>query len=117
MRMTVDIDKKVLEEVVALTGEKTKSKAVNKAMEWFVRRERIRELREMAGKIDISDNWQELEELELKEEEEVYRAMNEGRPAHRNAGPARQKTGMGSRVRGESAGADAKPTVVAPEAW
>ena len=67
MRTTLDIDAKLLDGVVAATGEKSKSKAVSKVLEEFVRGIKIDELRAMAGKIDILDNWRELEESELEE--------------------------------------------------
>ncbi|MDA1348201.1 MAG: type II toxin-antitoxin system VapB family antitoxin [Chloroflexi bacterium] len=71
MRTTLNVDDAVLDEVVKLTGEKNKSKAVNKALEEYLRRRRIAELKEMAGKIDLVDNLKELEELELKELEQM----------------------------------------------
>jgi Arc/MetJ family transcription regulator len=43
MRISVDIDDKILEEVMALTGEKNKSPALAKAATEFVRRQRARE--------------------------------------------------------------------------
>jgi Arc/MetJ family transcription regulator len=71
MRTTLDLDEKLLEEVVRATGEKTRSKAVNKALDDYVRGIKIDQLRAMAGKIDIVDNWRELEELELKLQERL----------------------------------------------
>ncbi len=43
MRISVDIDDKVLKEVMTLTGEKNKSPALAKAVTEFVRRRRARE--------------------------------------------------------------------------
>ena len=43
MRISVDIDDGVLEEVMALTGEKHKSPALAKAVTEFVRRRRAKE--------------------------------------------------------------------------
>lgn len=43
MRISVDIDDQVLKEVMALTGEKSKSPALAKAVTEFVRRQRARE--------------------------------------------------------------------------
>ena len=43
MRISVDIDEGVLEEVMALTGEKSKSPALAKAVTEFVRRRRAKE--------------------------------------------------------------------------
>ena len=43
MRISVDIDEALLEEVIALTGEKNKSPALAKAVTEYVRRARARE--------------------------------------------------------------------------
>ena len=64
MRTTVDIEEGLLEELVKLTGEKSKNKALNKAIEEYVRRRRIEELRAMLGTIDLVDNWYELRHME-----------------------------------------------------
>jgi|AP82_1055514.scaffolds.fasta_scaffold518807_2 Arc/MetJ family transcription regulator len=71
MRTTLDVDPKLLDEVVETTGERSKSAAVNKALAEYVRRRRVAELREMAGTIDLVDNLKELEALELKELEQM----------------------------------------------
>ena len=71
MRTTLDVDEKLMETMLKMTGEKSKSKAVNKAMEDFIRRKSIDDLRAMAGKIDMIDNWQELEELELEAQKKM----------------------------------------------
>lgn len=43
MRISVDVNEEILAEVMALTGEKSKSPALAKAVEEFVRRARARE--------------------------------------------------------------------------
>ena len=70
MRTTLDIDEKLLGDIIQMTGEKTKSKAVSKALREYARRKSIEEIRALAGNIDIDDNWRALEDLELKEQEE-----------------------------------------------
>ena len=55
MRTTLDVDPKLLEDIVKVTGQKSKSKAVNKALEEFIRRQKTDELRAMAGKTQIDD--------------------------------------------------------------
>ena len=55
MRTTLDVDPKLLNDVLELTGEKTKSKAVSKALKQYLRNQSIAELRAMAGKIQIDD--------------------------------------------------------------
>ena len=55
MRTTLDIDEKLLEEVVEATGQKSKTRAVGKALEDYMRRRKIAELRSMAGKTQLDD--------------------------------------------------------------
>lgn len=64
MRTTLNIDEKLIDEVAKLTGEKNKGKAVNKALEEYIRRKKIEELRAMLGTIDLVDNWYELRHME-----------------------------------------------------
>ena len=71
MRTTLDVDPDLLDAVVATTGERSKTKAVNKALEEYVRRKRVAELREIAGNIALVNNLRELEALELKEMERM----------------------------------------------
>lgn len=67
MRTTLDLNEQLIDEVVALTGERNKGRAVNHALQAFVRRQRLRQLQELAGHIELVDNLQELEELEVRE--------------------------------------------------
>ena len=72
MRTTLNIDPDLLDAVVETTGEHSKTRAVNKALEEYVRRRKISELRAIAGNIDLVNNLRELEELELKEMEQMH---------------------------------------------
>ncbi len=71
MRTTLNVDPGLLDAVVATTGERSKTKAVNKALEEYVRRKRVAELREIAGNIALVNNLRELEALELKKMERM----------------------------------------------
>ncbi|MBM3947919.1 MAG: type II toxin-antitoxin system VapB family antitoxin [SAR202 cluster bacterium] len=64
MRTTIELDERLLAEVFKLTREKTKTKAVNKALEEFVRHERIQKLRSRLGSIDLGDGWYKLRHME-----------------------------------------------------
>lgn len=65
MRTTLDVDEKLLETVVDLTKEKSKSRAVSKALEEFVRRERIEGLLALRGKLDLDlDDWYEYRHMD-----------------------------------------------------
>jgi len=67
MRTTLNIDEKLLNNVIKITGEKNKSKAINKALEEYIRKIKIQELKELSGKVKIIDNWQKWREMELNE--------------------------------------------------
>jgi len=45
MRTTLNIDEKLLNNVIKITGEKNKSKAINKALEEYIRKIKIQELK------------------------------------------------------------------------
>ena len=65
MRTTLDLDEKLLDNVVRMTGEKSKSKAVAKALEEYTRAELIADLRAARGKLDLDlDDWWELRHRE-----------------------------------------------------
>ncbi len=68
MRTTLDIDRELLDKVVEATGERSKTKAVNKALQEYVRRTSINELREMAGKYIIDDTREEQREEDGRRE-------------------------------------------------
>lgn len=69
MRTTLDIDEKVLTTVIEITGEKNKGRAVNKALEEFIRRERIKDLlRLLETGMDIEPDWRKLRTGELGDE-------------------------------------------------
>ncbi|MDP2661214.1 MAG: type II toxin-antitoxin system VapB family antitoxin [Dehalococcoidia bacterium] len=60
MRITIDTNEEILKAVVAITGEKTRNKAIRKALQEYVRRRRMETLLASAGKIELTDNLDEL---------------------------------------------------------
>jgi Arc/MetJ family transcription regulator len=67
MRTTVDVDPKLLAEASEITGESSPSKTVNFALRELVRRQKLKELREMLGTIGLADTWREDEARELED--------------------------------------------------
>ncbi len=55
MRTTLDIDERLLGAVVKATGEKSRSKAVQRVLEEYLRHRAIDELRCSAGSISMDD--------------------------------------------------------------
>ena len=70
MRATLNIPEDLIAEVQQLTGKKSKTKAVVTAMEAFVREKKFGKILALRGKIKIADVTQELDELEMKEQED-----------------------------------------------
>ena len=64
MRTTLDIDEDLLAEGLRLTGERSKSRAVNKALEGYIRDKYVKELRAALGTVDLADNWYELRHMD-----------------------------------------------------
>jgi hypothetical protein len=67
MRNTFDLDPELVGEVQRRTGEKSPSRAINKALAEFIRRKKLDELRELLGTMDLEDNWRKNEEHELED--------------------------------------------------
>jgi Arc/MetJ family transcription regulator len=69
MRITIDIDAKVLERIQMATGQRKKSRAVNQALAEYLRsRERAKFIgRALGGKTDYSRSNEDLEEREVYE--------------------------------------------------
>jgi hypothetical protein len=70
MRATLNLPDELINEVMKITGEKTKTKALIKVLEEYIRQMKIKKLMELSGKIEIVDVTQELEDMELKETDE-----------------------------------------------
>ena len=64
MRTTLDIDTELLDSVLAATGEKTKSKAVNVALKEYIRRQLVQELIDSWGTIVVDDYREEAAKLD-----------------------------------------------------
>lgn len=65
MRTTLDIDKELISQVMEITGESSKSRAVGKALEGWMRQKRIEDLLELRGKLDLDlDDWYEFRHME-----------------------------------------------------
>jgi hypothetical protein len=73
MRTTMSLDDGLIKELMDVTGARTKTEAIHLAISEFIRRKKLEGLKALSGKIRVADNWQELEELELKEQEKQER--------------------------------------------
>jgi len=66
MRATLNIPDALIDDLLKVSGEKTKTKAIALAIKDFIRRKRKDKLLSLSGKIHFELDWQKMEELELK---------------------------------------------------
>ena len=67
MRTTLDIDEKKLAKLMRLLGATSKTEAINLAIEETLRSRARSRLKELAGKVQLAEDWRELRERELRE--------------------------------------------------
>lgn len=68
MRTTITIDRRVLEDLQKATGEKSKSAALNRAAEEYLRREKLRDLKDFWLGTLVEDVRDEAREADLRRE-------------------------------------------------
>jgi hypothetical protein len=73
LRATLSIPGKLIEDLVKETGAKNKTQAIIQAAEEYLRKKRVEKLLALQGKLDLEDNWQEIEALEMGEIEKTCR--------------------------------------------
>lgn len=73
MRTTLNLDDKMVKEAMRITGSRSKAEAINRVLSEFIRYRKLEELKALSGKVRIADNWQELEEAELRAQEKRER--------------------------------------------
>lgn len=66
MRTTLDIDERLLREVIERTGEKSRSRAVNKALQAYLQSEAARDIVRLAGQIDLMDDREERRRMDTE---------------------------------------------------
>jgi hypothetical protein len=70
MTATVNLSEQEWAELKSLTQEADAESAVRSAMNQYVRYAKRQRLKSLAGTIDLDDNWQELEQREMREQDE-----------------------------------------------
>ncbi len=66
MRATLNLPDALIHQLLQITGEKKKTKAICLAIEDYIRRNRREKLLSLSGKVQFDLGWQEMEEIELK---------------------------------------------------
>ena len=68
MRTTMRLDERVVKELMAVTGARSRTEAIHTAAAELIRRKKLEALKALSGKIRMADNWRALEAAELKEQ-------------------------------------------------
>ncbi|MDI6764738.1 MAG: type II toxin-antitoxin system VapB family antitoxin [Thermodesulfobacteriota bacterium] len=76
MRATLEIPDSLVKDLLKVTGEKTKTRAICLAIEDFLRRKRKEKLLSLSGKIRFDLDWKQIEENELKGMKEREKLRN-----------------------------------------
>jgi len=66
MRATLKIPDPLIQDLLRVSGERKKTKAICVAIEDYIRRKRKEKLLSLSGKIHIDLDWKEMEDQELK---------------------------------------------------
>ena len=73
MRTTLNINERLLKEAMKLSQRKTKTAAVNEALDTYIRSKKLDGLLALEGKVQIDDHWAELERQEMEEQKRAFR--------------------------------------------
>jgi hypothetical protein len=79
MRTTLNLDDALIKELMIATKAKTKTEAIHQAIAGFLRRRKIQGLLALEGKIHLDLDWRQLEEEEMKLQEERERLWRDHR--------------------------------------
>jgi hypothetical protein len=67
MRATLSFSDELIEDLVRETGAKNKTQAITRAIEDYLQKKRLEKLLSLQGKLDLEDNWKEMEAAEMEE--------------------------------------------------
>jgi metal-responsive CopG/Arc/MetJ family transcriptional regulator len=67
MRATLNLPDPLIEELTHWTDQKNRTDAIRKAIEEYIRKKKIESLLSLQGKLDLEDNWREMEEVEMRD--------------------------------------------------
>lgn len=66
MRTTLDLNEKLIRELMDVTAAKTKTDAIHQAAAELIRRKKLDQLKSLSGTIHLSLNWKSLEQAEIR---------------------------------------------------
>lgn len=73
MRTTLDLNEKLIRELMDVTSAKTKTEAIHQAASELIRRKKLDQLKSLSGKIHLDLDWKQLEQTELRHQSSLTR--------------------------------------------
>jgi hypothetical protein len=73
MRTTLDLDAKLIEQLMKATSAKTKTDAIHQAAAELIRRRKLERLKSLSGQIHLDLDWKKLEQVELRHQTSLRR--------------------------------------------
>lgn len=68
MRTTINIDDDIFEELMRITASTSRAKAIQTAICEYIEIKRKKQLLALRGNLDITNNWRQLRQQEMREE-------------------------------------------------
>ena len=66
MRTTLDLNEKLIRELMNVTAAKTKTEAIHQAAAELIQRKKLDQLKSLSGTIHLDLNWKSLEQAEIR---------------------------------------------------
>lgn len=66
MRTTLDLNEKLIRELMDVTAAKTKTEAIHQAAAELIRRKKLNQLKSLSGAIHLDLDWKGLEQVEIR---------------------------------------------------
>lgn len=73
MRKTLDLNEKLIRDLMDVTSAKTKTDAIHQAAAELIRRKKLDQLKSLSGKIHLDLNWEKLEQVEIRHQASLKR--------------------------------------------
>ncbi len=73
MRTTLDLNEKLIRELMDVTSAKTKTEAIHQAAAELIRRKKMDRLKSLSGKLHLNLDWNALEQAEIRHQASLKR--------------------------------------------
>ena len=79
MRTTLDLNEKLIRELMIVTAAKTKTEAIHQAAAEMIQRKKLDQLKSLSGTIDLDLDWKRLEQAEIRHQTVLKRRRHSHR--------------------------------------